>query len=189
MRSFGFVEETGITLSQEERGVIPTPEWKKETFDGEEWRIGDTYNTSIGQYGYQVTPLQMARGVASVANGGILLRPQLLLGGKIEAQSLDIAPQYFDIVKEGMRLAVTEGTAQGLSMPQVKIAGKTGTAELGALKQFVNSWVVGFFPYENPRYVFTIVMERGPAKNLIGATYVMRQLLDWMILNTPEYLK
>ncbi|MEK7180302.1 MAG: penicillin-binding transpeptidase domain-containing protein [Patescibacteria group bacterium] len=187
MRSFGFGAETGIILSQEEKGVIPTPEWKKETFDGEEWRIGDTYNTSIGQYGYQVTPLQMARGVASVANGGILLRPQLLLGGKTETESLDISPQYFDIVKEGMRLSVTEGTAQGLSNTYVKVAGKTGTAELGALKQFVNSWVVGFFPYENPRYVFTIVMERGPVKNLIGATYVMRQLLDWMSLHTPEY--
>ena len=188
MRSFGFGEETGIDLLQEEKGLIPSPEWKKEVFNEEDWRIGDTYNTSIGQYGFQVTPIQMARAIGAVANRGILLRPKVILGGKVESQSLDIASEYFDIVKEGMRLAVTEGTAQGLSIPQVKIAAKTGTAELGIAKQFVNSWVVGFFPYENPRYVFTVVMEKGPVKNLIGGTFVMRQLLEWMAVNTPEYL-
>jgi len=88
-----------------------------------------------------------------------------------------------------MRQAVTEGTTQGLSIPGVAIAAKTGTAELGVSKQFVNSWVTGFFPYENPRYAFAIVMERGPRANLIGATYVARQWFDWMVWAKPEYVQ
>jgi len=97
--------------------------------------------------------------------------------------------ESFQIPREGMRRSVLEGTAAGLNIGVVQIAGKTGTAELGARKQFVNSWVIGFFPYEKPKYAFVVVMERGPVKNLTGATYVMRQLLDWMAINTPEYLK
>jgi len=49
--------------------------------------------------------------------------------------------------------------------------------------------VTGFFPYEHPRYAFAVVMERGPRTNLVGATYVIRQTLDWMGINTPEYFE
>ena len=76
-----------------------------------------------------------------------------------------------------------------MNIPQVQIAAKTGTAELGTIKANVNSWVVGFFPYEKPRYAFAIVMEKGRRENTIGALYVMRELFDWMTQNTPEYLK
>jgi len=89
-----------------------------------------------------------------------------------------------------MRQGVADGgTAAGLNTSAVDVAGKTGTAELGSKKQFVNSWVIGFWPYEKPKYAFAVVMEKGPVHNLIGATYVMRTLLDWMAVNTPEYLK
>jgi len=93
------------------------------------------------------------------------------------------------IVKEGMRQGVLEGTVKGLNVEYVDIAGKTGTAELGVTKQKVNSWVTGFFPYDNPRYAFATVMEKGPATNMIGALFVMRQLFDWMYWNTPEYFE
>jgi cell division protein FtsI/penicillin-binding protein 2 len=69
----------------------------------------------------------------------------------------------------------------------VSVAAKTGTAQLGTRKELVNSWSVGFFPYENPKYAFAFVMEKGPQSNIIGASYVVRQLLDWMNQNTPEY--
>jgi len=49
--------------------------------------------------------------------------------------------------------------------------------------------VIGFFPYQKPKYAFALVMERGPVKNLTGATFVMRQLFDWMSINTPEYFE
>jgi penicillin-binding protein 2 len=60
---------------------------------------------------------------------------------------------------------------------------------LGILKNKVNSWVVGFFPYENPKYAFVVMMEAGPSTNSTGATSVMRQLFDWMSINTPEYFQ
>ena len=98
-------------------------------------------------------------------------------------------PQNFQVVREGMLASVAEGgTAAGLNMGAVEVAGKTGTAELGSRKQFVNSWVIGFWPYQKPKYAFAVVMEKGPAGNLLGGTFVIRQLLDWMAVNTPEYL-
>ena len=85
-----------------------------------------------------------------------------------------------------MRLAVQEGTARGLSYGDLKFAAKTGTAEVGAVKGFVNSWVIGFFPYEDPKYAFATVMEHGPSKNLIGATAAMRNFFDWAKYEHPE---
>lgn len=187
-RMFGIGEPTNINLSGEVEGVIPNPEWKAENFDGEEWRIGDTYNTAIGQYGFQVTPLQMARAIAGIANEGLLPTPTILKTDKTAAMtSVPIKKSSFRVVKEGMRLGAQIGTAAGLSVPYVKVAAKTGTAEIGSTKSYVNSWAMGFFPYEDPQYVFIISMERGPRKNLVGGVSVMRQLLDYMRWNTPEY--
>lgn len=193
LESFGFTKKTGFNNEKEATGVIPDAEWKKKTFDGEIWRVGDTYNTAIGQYGMQITPIQAAVGVSAIANGGKLLTPSILFTSTSTIASAKSTVQMLDknlqIVKEGMRMSVKEGTAAGLNIGAVEIAGKTGTAELGARKQFVNSWVIGFFPYEKPKYAFATVMERGPVHNLVGATYVMRQLFDWMAVNTPEYFK
>lgn len=194
LRLFGFGEETGVDIGVEEVGTIPTPKWKEEYFDGEPWRIGDTYNTAIGQYGMQVTPIQIVRAFGAIANNGYLLSPTIISKNPNdqsfqEGARLPIDEKNFDVVREGMRLGVLEGTAKALNIPSVEVAAKTGTAELGTTKRTVNSWVVGFFPYENPRYAFIVQMEKGPRNNLMGAASVMRQLLDWMSINTPEYLK
>ena len=190
IKLFGFSEETGVEGFIEERGVIPNPEWKAKVFDGEDWTIGNTYHTAIGQYGFQVTPLQAVRAVSAIANGGKLLRPTIL---KKEAEStdyklLDISEDYFKIIQDGMRLAVTEGTAKGLWLPFVNVSAKTGTAERGVKKDKVNSWILGYYPSDEPKYAFVVIMEEGPVKNTIGGLYVMRQLLEWMNVNTPEYL-
>lgn len=187
-RMFGIGEKTGIDLPNEKSGTIPNPEWKKQKFDGDIWRVGDTYNTSIGQYGVQVTPMEMVRSIAAIANNGILLTPTLIHRdtGPVEKE-LPLQKQNLEVAREGMRQAVTEGTSVGLNMRAVDVAAKTGTAELGSLKQYVNSWSVGFFPYNNPKYAFALIMERGPRANTVGATYVMRQLFDYMALNTQEY--
>ncbi|KKW20212.1 MAG: hypothetical protein A2W52_04860 [Candidatus Taylorbacteria bacterium RIFCSPHIGHO2_02_49_25] len=192
VRMFGFGEEPPGNDFFGEAGVIPTPEWKRRTFDGESWNLGNTYHTAIGQYGFQVTPLQVVRAIAAVGNGGRLLEPRLL-------HEDDVSPAYtlipidasaFEVVREGMRDAVTAGgTASGLYIPGVSVAGKTGTAELGISKKLVHSWVAGFFPYEKPRFAFAIIMERGPRENTIGATFVGRQLLEWIQVYAPEYLK
>jgi penicillin-binding protein 2 len=192
IRMFGFGSNTGIDLLGEKAGTIPSPEWKAATFKGDPWRIGDTYNSSIGQYGFQVTPIQAVRAVASLANNGTLLRPTVILNNPRESKdtaALSFSADHFQIVKEGMKMSVDVGVAKGLSMPGISVAAKTGTAELGVTKLKVNSWVTGYFPYENPRYAFAVLMERGDRSNTIGATYVMRQLLEWMYINTPQYVK
>ncbi len=189
MRLFGFGEGTGIVLPGELSGTIPNPEWKEKVFN-DEWRLGNTYHTSIGQYGFQVTPLQEVVGTAALANGGMLLEPSIIRskGGYTSVKRIiDIKDEYLQVAREGMRLAVTDGTASGLDVSYVNIAAKTGTAELGARKDFVNSWVVGFFPYEEPKYAFAVVMENGPVDNHLGGVYVMRTLLDWMHINVSEY--
>lgn len=201
MNLFGFGKKTGVDFLSEETGVIPTPHWKAKIFK-EEWRLGDTYNTAIGQYGFQVTPLQAVRAVAAIANGGKLLKPRIVTkifsdtetinGGRatpIKWNQVPIDESYYPVVREGMRLGVLSGTAKGLDISAVPVAAKTGTAQVGTAKKFVHSWVTGFFPYENPRYAFAVVMEHGPSGNLIGALYVFRGVLEWMAENTPEYLK
>lgn len=189
-RLFGLGALTGVDITDEKEGLIPTPEWKARMFKGDQWRLGDTYNTVIGQYGFQTTILQAARTIAAVANGGLLATPHLardLAVSSLSAKIL-IAPEHFQVAREGMREAVQYGTVVGLNVPYVSVAGKTGTAELGTLKKYINSWAVGFWPFEKPRYAFAVVMERGPYENSIGGVFVMRQLLDWMHQNTPEYL-
>lgn len=194
LRRFGIGEPTGIELSGDAGGTIPNPLWKAEHFDGEPWRIGDTYNTAIGQYGVQVTPLEIVRATAAIANGGRLLTPTLGTLGENEAASavsrdLGFRKDDLAVVREGMRAAVEYGTAQGLSLPGVSVAAKTGTAELGVAKERVNSWVLGFAPFERPRFAFTVLMESGPSHNTIGGVFVMRQVLEWMRDNRPEYLE
>jgi len=190
---FGIGEKTGIDLPDEKDGVIPNPEWKIKNFNGDPWRIGDTYHTSIGQYGFQLTPMEITRAISAIANYGRLVTPHLLLND-VEKENkqkviVGLNKEYFDVVHEGMRQAVTYGTAVALNVPYVKVAAKTGTAQLGLAKNRVNSWVVGFFPYENPKYAFTILMESGPSSGTVGASSIMRSLLDWMSLNTPEYFE
>ncbi|MEO7597269.1 MAG: penicillin-binding transpeptidase domain-containing protein [Candidatus Paceibacterota bacterium] len=187
---FGIGEKTGVDLPDETQGIIPSPEWKVKNFSGDAWRIGDTYHTAIGQYGFQVTPMEMARAAASIANGGTLITPHYILGDKKKEEQtskIDIPNTYFTIIKEGMRMAVTSGTASALNVPYVHIAVKTGTAQLGANKDRVNSWVMGFFPAENPKYAFTLMMESGPKTNSVSASTISRQFFDWMSTNSPEY--
>ncbi len=189
---FGIGEKTGVDMPDEIAGNIPSPEWKAKNFKGDAWRIGDTYHTAIGQYGYQVTPIQMVRADAAIANYGTLLTPHFLLGDtlqEIKSTKVDFNKDYFDIVHEGMRQGVLSGTSVALNVPYVQVASKTGTAQLGVAKNKVNSWVMGFFPYKNPKYAFTIMMEAGPSTNGVGGAYIMRELLDWMSVNTPEYFK
>lgn len=189
-KTFGLTKPTGVEFSGEQAGEIPNPAWKEEHFDGEPWRIGDTYHTAIGQYGMMVTPIQMVKATAIIANGGYLVHPTILASSTQSASNtkrLNIPLSYFNIIHDGMRLAVTEGTAKGLNLPRIEVAAKTGTAELGVSKNNVNSWIVGFFPFQQPRYAFAVVMERGPSTNLVGGVFTIRQLLDWMSVYTPEY--
>lgn len=191
IKLFGFSEETGVEGFLEERGIVPNPEWKAKMFEGEEWTIGDTYHTSIGQYGFLITPLQAVRATGAIANGGKLFRPTIIKKdtNNKNYELIPISDDYFQVAREGMRQAVTGGTGAGLFLPFIEVSAKTGTAEIGTKKAKVNSWVIGFFPSVNPRFAFTVMMEGGPVENQIGGLYVMRQLLEWMKIHTPEYLE
>lgn len=191
VKVFGIGSKTNIALSGEIDGVIPNPDWKARIFDGDIWRLGDTYNTAIGQYGFQVTPIQMLRAVASLANGGKLLTPYIVFDqNTVQSTTLsqDFKEEHMQIVREGMRQVVTDGTGGFLNVSYVSVAAKTGTAQTGPRNSLINSWVIGFFPYEQPKYAFVAMMERGPSKSEISASFVMRQLFDWMHIERPEYL-
>lgn len=186
---FGFGSPIPDSFFSGKTGTVPTPEWKKETFN-EDWYLGNTYHTAIGQYGTLTTPIQIVRAVAALGNGGALLVPTIEKNAKpMVERNIEIPVEYFDIVREGMRTGVKEGTVTALNLPYVAIAGKTGTAELGVAKDKVNSWITGFWPYENPRYAFAVVLERGSVHNQIGAAAAMRGLMEWMNANAPQYFR
>ncbi|MDP2665795.1 MAG: penicillin-binding transpeptidase domain-containing protein [bacterium] len=182
---FGLGSATGVDLSGEASGLIPTPAWKKETFN-EPWYLGDTYFTAIGQYSVQVTPIQMARAIAAVANGGKLFTPTLLANQTPHFTIVPANPSALAVVREGMRQSVTNALASAINMPYVSVAAKTGTAQTGTRNQYDNSWVVGFFPYEHPQYAFAVVLERGPEGAGEQAVNVMQEFFDSLyIVNSP----
>lgn len=188
-RRFGLGSLTGINLAQEQAGVVPDPEWKQEVFD-DDWRLGDTYFTAIGQFGFLTTPIQMLRAYAALSNGGYLLSPHVVAGQASEKIDIGIDTDKMKIVHEGMRKTVnyTGGTARALERDDVAIAAKSGTAELGVSNAHVNSWAAGFWPYEEPEYAFILLMDRAPRSNTLGATRVMGDVVEWMSVNRPEYL-
>lgn len=186
---FGIGEKTGIPLLGEVEGTVPSPLWKKEVFD-DEWRLGDTYFTSIGQYGFLATPLQMLRAFAALANGGTLITPTLVLGEQGAREELNLNQDDLEVIHEGMRATVIQngGTARALERKDVAIAAKSGTAELGSTKSYVNSWIAGYFPYEEPKYAFILFMEQGPRANTLGAGRVMSWVFNWIAEHRPELL-
>lgn len=181
-RKFGFGSEINNPFFAGVAGTIPNPEWKQKIFN-DTWRLGDTYYTAIGQYGVQITPLQMIRAVSAIANDGTLVEPQIfktesaqVVSHKIEGIDDWILP----VIRAGMRDAVLFGTAKGINYDDIQIAAKTGTAEIGVSKANVNAWNVGFFPYQNPKYAYTIFLESGSRDNNVGGVAVSREFFDWL---------
>ncbi|MGC9605787.1 MAG: penicillin-binding transpeptidase domain-containing protein [Minisyncoccia bacterium] len=186
---FGLGEAIPDSFTTGPSGLVSSPAWKQATFN-EPWFLGDTYHTVIGQYGTQVTPVQIVRAMGAIANEGTLLVPTILAGdGPHVERTIDLPKADFDVVHKGMRLGVEIGTSGALNEPFVAVAGKSGTAELGVSKASVNSWITGFWPYSDPHYAFAVTLEHGSVHNLIGAAAAMKAELEWMDANTPEYFK
>lgn len=190
-RDFGFGEKTGIVGVAEESGLMPSPTWKTEAL-GEQWWPGDTINLSIGQGDLKATPLQVARMVAAVANGGTLYRPYVV--GRIEASTeepeeviqpeaagtLPISAGHLAAIQEGM-LGVTSkaiGTASnrfyGLGIP---VAGKTGTAEAGGPDSEPHSWFAAYAPADNPEIALVVLAENGGEGSTVAAP-LARQVIE-----------
>jgi penicillin-binding protein 2 len=183
---FGFGRPSGIDVGPESAGLLPTPEWRQNHFKTELdrlWKPGDSIQLTIGQKDLLVTPMQMARFYALIANGGKLVTPHLLLGveqagagGAVPhpaapaAQQLNIDPSAIQVVRDGLLRATHSpyGTSTAVfgSFP-VTIAGKTGTAEKGVdpgdglVRKFDQSWWCGYGPYDDPKIVVCAVIENG----------------------------
>lgn len=174
---WGFGQPTGIALSPEARGTIPL---QAQTASGRnrQWFRGETMITAIGQGAVSATPLQMARFTAAIANGGKLLKPQLLAGQPAEIiREIEINSKKLDFVRKAMRSVVASGrgTAHAaLSHLPWKVAGKTGTAQIVSMAQDEDkakktvldhhkdhAWFIGYAPYENPKIAFAVFIEHG----------------------------
>ncbi len=172
------------TFFETRQSVIPNPEWKAKVFKGDIWRLGDTYNSSIGQYGFSVSPIQVLGMTTILAKDGKdvpvfkINKDEKTDFVKVNDKLRKINPDLYKEISEGMRLTVTAGTAQALEFPGVKMAGKTGTAQTGNKNQFINSWFVGFWPYTEPRYAVVYMLEKGPSTNTHGAAYYLRDFLQ-----------
>lgn len=171
-RMFGMGKKTGIALRGEASGLVASEEYKKKAFN-QDWYLGDTFNSAIGQGFQLVTPLQAAMIVSEVANGGIQYRPFIVnridnLDGtpyKIFAPeqvgTLAVSRSTLDLIREGMRNVTEEsGTAGSLfaGFP-IQVAGKTGTAEnFGGVD---HGWFVAYAPFDHPRIVVAVLVEQG----------------------------
>lgn len=164
LKKFNWGEQLGVDLPGEASGLIPTPKWKKEQKD-ENWYIGDTYLTSIGQGNILATPLQIAASTLVFASKGILFSPRVVskIGDdKVEPIIIDkgfISEENLQVVMEGLRMAVETGSSKYLSDLPFSAAGKTGTAQTGRARN--HAWFTGFAPYEDAEVVVTVLLEEG----------------------------
>jgi len=192
---FGLGAQTGIDLTGESTGLLPSPSWKEEQKQ-ERWYIGDTYHVAIGQGNLLVTPLQVAAYTAVFANGGVLYRPHLVRNivsadlssafaiDNVPVRSGFISPKNINIVRQGMRQAVTAGSARRLNSLPVAAAGKTGTAQW-AKDQPEHAWFTGFAPWEEPRIVVTVLVEAAGEGSDI-AVPIVEEFWDWYFRRDPE---
>lgn len=188
-RMFGMGKKTGIALRGEASGLVASEEYKKKNFN-QDWYLGDTFNSAIGQGFQLVTPLQAAMIVSEVANGGIQYRPFIVnridnLDGtpyKIFAPeqigTLAVSRSTLDLVREGMRNVTEEGTAGSLfaGFP-IQVAGKTGTAEnFGGVD---HGWFVAYAPYDHPRIVIAVLVEQGGYGGVASGPIVKMMLEEY----------
>lgn len=191
---FGLGQKTGIALPGEQTGIVPSPEWKAQVFpDSPAWLLGDTYHTAIGQFGFQITPLQAVRFATAIGNGGKLMTPELLASSTPQFTQIPISDSDLAVVRAGMRLAVTSDRRDAidniLNIPGIQLAVKTGTAQLGVHNQWVNSWVIGYWPADNPKYAFAVVLEKGPSSETHNAEASMIPFFQWLVQTEPQYVQ
>ena len=174
-RLWGLGKRTGIDLAGEASGNVPGahPEARRQ-----QWYRGETMITAIGQGATDVTPLQMARFIAAIANGGLLLKPELRADtAPVVQRQIKVNPQNLEIVRQAMRdvVANVHGTAHAeLYRLPWHMAGKTGTAQVISMardakghpipvhnKDKDHAWFVGFGPYEHPQVAIAVFVEHG----------------------------
>ncbi|MBI3046567.1 MAG: hypothetical protein HYY86_03480 [Candidatus Harrisonbacteria bacterium] len=181
-QKFGFGEKTGIDLDAENTGFLPDPR-EKEARAKDIWRLGDTYNVTIGQGDLLVTPIQLITQIASIANGGKLYRPHLFKNNKEVLKDFSDLASHIKEVQEGMKDAVQKwyGTAHLLADLPVSVAAKTGSSQV-ANNARINAFFVGYSPVENPEIAILVLIENAREGSL-NAVPVAKDVLDWYYWN------
>lgn len=191
----GFSKKTGVLLDNERQGLIPTSKWKLDRFK-EPWQAGETLSAAIGQGYNLVTPLQMAVFISAVANGGTLFRPRIVKTiqdsqGNIVKQmkpqitgGLPVSPETMVIIKDALLRVVhgERGTARGIRLKNVEIAGKTGTAQVFSVKSGEkidtenldytlrdHAWFVSYAPVKKPAIAIAVIIEHGESGSFAAA--------------------
>lgn len=160
----GIGETNTMELEGGTRGSIPTPAQKEKLY-GEPWYGGDTVSMAIGQGLVQVTPLEMAVMVSTIANGGFRVKPHLLASqtktAELKPEPTGLSPATIRVIKAGLAAVVREGTGRQLNDGSIPLtAGKTGTAEVPG-GQRTNALYVGFGPVSDPQIAIAVVVENG----------------------------
>lgn len=204
MIRFGFGADTGIDLVNEKSGVMPSPKWKKDTYN-KDWLPGETISVSIGQGYFLATPLQIANATAMVAAKGQHITPHLL---KSSTGAQTVTPiskpdgriDFNGTTEDWLRMqsameeTVKRGTAKGIYTPQYRIAGKTGTAQVKSIAQgksynkneldkrhWDHAWFNGFAPVEDPQIAVAVLVENGGGGSTTAAP-IARKLFDYWII-------
>lgn len=186
--AFGLGAPTGIDLPGEQGGRVPTEEWHR-SHHHRGWYPGDTANIAIGQGDIQATCLQMASVTATVANGGQVFAPRVVREIRSRdlrtvirpwratlVRRLEAPPDVFARVRAGMRAAVTSGTAGPAALPNVAVAGKTGSAE-DPPRRLPHAWFVCFAPYEQPTIAIAVMVENA-GHGSANAAPIARAILE-----------
>lgn len=197
-KKFGLDIVSRIDLPGEKKGFIPGKIWKRKSL-GQPWYEGDTVNLSIGQGYILVTPLGLANLVAILANRGKLYQPHIVKRvideeevitsksnqPKIiwefspkEILNLEISEETWQVINEGLKRAVAEGTGRAASISGLDIAGKTGTAENPHGED--HAWFIGYAPAENPKIAFAIFVEHGGRGGVTAAPIAKKLILAYL---------
>jgi penicillin-binding protein 2 len=180
---FGFGSPTGVDLQSEKPGFLPQPKFKR---GRQIWQAGDTVNMSIGQGVLLVTPIQVARFMAAVANGGVLWKPRLVQRVERADQgtvytdpgqvtgNVELSPIVWAFLKDSLWSVVNEGgTGAGARIPGLDVAGKTGTAQTVANSKASrgedHAWFAAFAPAKAPEVVVVVLVERGGKGGQVAA--------------------
>jgi penicillin-binding protein 2 len=198
--TLGLGQTSGVELSGEDPGLLPSPEWLRVTRN-EKWSQGQTANTSIGQGYVLASPLQMAMVAATVANGGRVYRPSLIY----EVQEADgtmirrpekirgdlkkddnLSKEDVELVRRGMWRVVNDpgGTGSRAKIPGIVVAGKTGTAQFWRDGQKDNhTWFVAFAPYDNPKIALAVLVQGAKAGGQVPAPIAAKLIEEILALD------
>lgn len=207
---FGFGEKTGLELVDEKEGLVPSTAWKEKTYKAPDnkWYPGETPSVSIGQGALAVTPLQVARAMAALVNGGKVLKPYLvkqveLQDGTVhyqeqptEQRDVGVEPWILEYVRDSLVSVVNEqgGTGSRASLREfgIMVGGKTGTAQI---KRMVGTktlsekdslaWFSGFAPADDPRIAVAIVVEAGGHGGVTAAPIAKKIMQAYLVKELP----